>query len=149
MIRLISFVKTQIQINLFEFSRQSKNYVYQLLFIFFWKFASKRKNPADFFEITFWSEKSFEIMLWLENSFEFLLWYENSNKFIWICVLTKEIELTFLFWQVKSSNFICIFVLTGKIQQIDLNFCFDMKIQINLSEFVFWQRISIWSIFTG
>ena len=73
--------------------------VCQLLFRFFqikfWKFAFKRKNPADSFaiiflcensfeilfwhektfEIMFWSEKSFEIMFWLENSFEFLLWY--------------------------------------------------------------------------
>ena len=104
------------------------------------------------FEIMFWSGKSFEIMFWLENLFEFLLWYENSNKFIWICVLTKEIELTFLFWLVKSSNFICICVLTGKIQQIDMNFCFDVycifsnqicflirKVQKIVFNFVFWQ----------
>ena len=96
------------------------------------------------------------------NWFEFLLWHENSNKFIWICVLTKEINLInmyrllitfsqikFTFWQEKSDKFICICVLTETIQQIDLNFCFDIKIQTNLFEFVFWQRKSIWSIFTG
>ena len=69
-----------------------------------------------------------------------------------ICFLTEKIqniELTFLFWQAKSSNFICNCVLKGKIQHIDMNFRFDVKIQTNLFEFVFWQRISIWSIFTG
>ena len=109
------------------------------------------------------------------NWFEFLLWHESSNKSIWICVLTKEInlinnyrllinfsyqicfltgkiqkiELIFVFWQVKSNEFISMCVLTEKIQQIDLNSCFDMKVQINLFEFVFWQRKSIWSIITG
>ena len=96
------------------------------------------------------------------NWFEFLLWSEYSNKFIWICVLTKEINLIniyrllitfsqikFTFWQEKSDKFICICVLTETIQQIDLNFCFDIKIQTNLFEFEFWQRKSIWSIFTG
>ena len=108
------------------------------------------------------------------NWFEFLLWHENSNKFIWICVLTKEInliniyrlliiffkicfltvkiqkiELKFLIWQVKSNEFISMCVLTEKIQQIDLNSYFDMKVQIHLFEFVFWQRKSIWSIITG
>ena len=41
-----------------------------------------------------------------------------------------------------------IFFLTGKIQKIHFDFCFDMKIQINSFAFVFWQRKSIWSIFT-
>ena len=61
----------------------------------------------------------------------------------------QKIELNFVFWQVKSNKFISICVLTRKIQQIDLNFCSDMKIQINLFEFVFWQRKSILSILTG
>ena len=112
------------------------------------------------FNFLFWQVKSNEVICILHlcfdrknpaNWFEFLLWHENSNRFIWICVLTKEInliniyrlliiffqicfltvkiqkiELKFLIWQVKSNEFICICVLTGKIQQIDLNFCFDM-----------------------
>ena len=44
--------------------------------------------------------------------------------------------------QVKSNKFICICILTGKIQQIDMNFCSDVKIQTNLIEFVFRQRKS-------
>ena len=84
--------------------------------------------------------------------FNFVFWQVELNRFICICVLTgkiQQIDFNFVFWQVNSNKFICIWVLTGKIQQIDLNFCFDMKIQINLFEFVFWQRKSIWSIFTG
>ena len=119
MIRLISFVKTQTQ-------------------IIPWIFPVK---------IDFLTRKS------PENRVEFcVLTGKKSNKFICICVLTRkiqQIELNFVFWQVKSNKFIYICVLTGKIQQIDLNFCFDMKVQINLFEFVFWQRKSIWSIFTG
>ena len=61
----------------------------------------------------------------------------------------QKIDFNFVFWQVKSDKFICICVLTETIQQIDLNFCFDMKIQTSLFEFVFWQRKSIWSICTG
>ena len=127
------------------------------------------------FEILFWSEKSCEIMFWLENLFEFLLWYKiQTNLFefvfwqrksIWsiftgyllhffksICFFDRknpEIELNFVFWLIKSNEFICICVLTGKIQQIDLNFGSDMKIQTNLFEFWFIQRESIWLIFTG
>ena len=79
-----------------------------------------RKNPANWFEICFLIEK------------------------------VQNIELNFVFWQAKSNEFICICVLTEKkIQHIDLNFCFDVKIQTNLFDFVFWRRKSIWSIFTG
>ena len=85
----------------------------------------------------FWQDKS----IW--STFTGYISWFFSNQ---ICFLTgkiQKIELNFVFWQVKSNKFICICVLTGKIQQIDLNFCFDMKIQINLFEFVFWQRKSI------
>ena len=75
--------------------------------------------------------------------------YIFSNQICFITGKIKKIQLNFVLWEVKSNKFICICVLTGKIQQIDLNFCFDMKIQTNLFEFVFWQRKSIWSIFTG
>ena len=49
----------------------------------------------------------------------------------------QKIYFNFKFWQVKWYKFIYICVLTGKIKQIDLNFCFDVKIQTNLFEFVF------------
>ena len=100
------------------------------------------------------------------NWFEFLLWHENSNKFIWICVLTKEINLIniymLLFDSKNPENWVEISDLTGKIKWIHLHLCFDRKNPANwfefllwhvnskkIFEFVFWQRKSIWLIFTG
>ena len=96
-----------------------------------WIFYQKclnRNQPGQNLQVTF--HGFFQI--------KFTFWYK-----------IQKIDLDFVFWQLKLNKFICICVLTGKIQQIDLNFCFDMKIQMNLFEFVFWQRKSIWSIFTG
>ena len=97
---------------------------------------------SNFFEFVFWQEKS----TWSTFTGYFSCFFQIKFTF-WHEI--QKIDFNFVFWQVKSNKFICICVLTGKIQQIDLNFCFDMKIQINLFEFVFWQRKSIWSIFTG
>ena len=68
--------------------------------------------------------------------------FSNQN-----CILTEKIY--FVFWKLKSNKFICICVLIAKIQQIDLNFGFGVKNQTNWFEFVFWQKKSIWSTFTG
>ena len=89
------------------------------------------------------------------NWFEFLLWHKNSNKFIWICVLTKEINLiniyrlliTFfqinlLFWQEKSRNWVEFCVLTDKIKWIHLHLCFDRKNPANWFEFWLWHENS-------
>ena len=73
------------------------------------------------------------------NLFEFVFWQRKSMWSIFTGYLQKikKMYLNFVFWQVKSNTFICIFVLTRKIQQNDLHFCFDVKIQTNLLEFVF------------
>ena len=97
---------------------------------------------SNFFEFVFWQEKS----TWSTFTGYFSCFFQIKSTF-WHKI--QKIDFNFVFWQVKSNKYICIWVLTGKIQQIDLNFCFDMKVQINLFEFVFWQRKSIWSIFTG
>ena len=68
--------------------------------------------------------------------------FSNRN-----CISTEKIY--FVFWKLKSNKFICICVLIAKIQQIDLNFGFGVKIQTNWFEFVFWHKKSIWSTFTG
>ena len=97
---------------------------------------------SNFFEFVFWQEKS----TWSTFTGYFSCFFQIKSTF-WHKI--QKIDFNFVFWQVKSNKYICIWVLTGKIQQIDLNFCFDMKVQINLFEFVFWQRKSIWSIITG
>ena len=99
-------------------------------------------NKFSIIFFVFWQEKS----TWSTFTGYFSCFFQIKSTF-WHKI--QKIDFNFVFWQVKSNKYICIWVLTGKIQQIDLNFCFDMKIQINLFEFVFWQRKSIWSIFTG
>ena len=80
------------------------------------------------------------------NWFEFLLWHENSNRFIWICVLTKEINLIniymLLFDSKNPENWVEISDLTGKIKWILLHLCFDRKNPANWFEFLLWHENS-------
>ena len=56
---------------------------------------------------------------------------------VWLFRHCTYLQVTY-FFQIK-------FTFWHKIQQIDLNFCFDMKIVTNLFEFEFWQgSIHIW-----
>jgi tellurite resistance-related uncharacterized protein len=150
LIRLISFVKTQIQINLSELLCQSKkSNEFICICVLTGKiqqidlnFCFDIKIQTNLFEFVFWQRK----LIWsiftgyLLHFFKSICFFDRKNP---------EIELNFVLWQVKSNEFICICVLTGKIQQIDLNFGSDMKSQTNLFEFLFIQRESIWLIFTG
>ena len=138
-------IKAKIQIYLLNFSCQNTG-----ANEFIWFYLSKsnfgnlhfnRKNPADSFEIMFWHENSFEILFYMkkhlklcfevkvsfesEISFEIMFWLDMKiqKKIIWICVLTKEINLiniymlliiifqiNFAFWQEKSwklSSILC------------------------------------------
>ena len=93
-----------------------------------------RKNPAN----------------WLK----FLLWHESSNTFIWICVLTKEINLINNYRLLINFSYQICF-LTGKIQKIELIFvfwqvksnefismCFDRKNPANWLKFLLWHESS-------
>ena len=57
------------------------------------------------------------------NWFEFLLWHVNSKTNIWICVLTKKINLITIYGSLINFSYQICF-LTGKIQKIKLNFVF-------------------------
>ena len=113
--------------------------------IFLNLYFDKRNQPGQHLQVTFHvffksnllsDIKSRKLILILffdrknpANWFEFLLWHENSNKFIWICVLTKEINLiniyrlhiyhifsNFLFDRKNLENWVEFCVLTGKIK---------------------------------
>ena len=156
MIRLIFFVKTQIQINLFEFSRQRKisnlfaGFADTNEFICFYLSKHKIDLLCDlindnkifqyfFFEFLFWQEKSF----W--STFTGYFSYFIQIKFtFWLEI--QKIYFNFVFWQVKSNKFICICVLTGKslarkIQIINLNLHSDRN-PANSFEIMFWRENS-------
>ena len=120
---------------MFEFSRQSKNSN-----IFAGFFMSKHRCKCIYLILPVKTQNWFICsVIWslISDTNEFLM------KFFWICILTTEINLVTLSGILKGKQKL------GKIQQIDLNFCFEVKIQTNSFEFVFRQRKSFWSIFTG
>ena len=91
-----------------------------------------------FFKFVFWQDKS----TWLTFTGYFSCFFQFKFTLI---------DFNFVFWHVKSNKVICI-----------LHLCFDRKNPANwfefllwhvnskkIFEFVFWQRKSIWLIFTG
>ena len=115
----------------------------------------------------FWQEKSSKLiwifaLTWKFKKIYLNLCFDKGNQSNQYLQVAYHIFLNLLFdsknpenWveisdlTEKSNEFFCICVLTGKIQQIDLNFCFDMKIQKKYLNLCFWQSKSIWSILSG
>ena len=124
MIRLISFVKTQIQINLFDFSYESKNpNVFSCQNRISNEFSRQNiiSNEFDTDQIAFFVKTRIQI-----NLLNFSCQNTDSNRFIWLFFLDFSCQKGTLIWKNILSN---LWMLTRLIYLV------KTQIQILLFEF--------------